>query len=51
MAKAVITDIKTGYVGSVSTKDYATASVTGEAHSLRLQISFTMQKLQTLTIQ
>jgi hypothetical protein len=36
MAKAVITDIKSGYVGLVSTKDYATASVTGEAHSAKV---------------
>jgi hypothetical protein len=36
MAKAVITDIKTGYLGSVSQKDYATASVTGEAHSAKV---------------
>lgn len=36
MAKAVITDIKTGYLGSVLQTSYANASVTGEAHSAKV---------------
>ncbi len=36
MAKAVITDIKTGYLGSVISTDYANTSVTGEAHSAKI---------------
>lgn len=36
MAKAVITNIKTGYVGSVSATSYPNASITGEAHSAKI---------------
>lgn len=36
MAKAVITDIKPGYLGSVDSISYPNASVTGEAHSAKI---------------
>jgi hypothetical protein len=36
MAKAVITDIKTGYLSSVVATDYSNTSVTGEAHSAKI---------------
>ncbi len=36
MASAVITDVKTGYLGSVESKSYPNTSVTGEAHSAKI---------------
>lgn len=36
MAKAVITDIKPGYLGSVNGISYPNASVTGESHSAKV---------------
>lgn len=36
MAKAVITDIKPGYLGSVSGISYPNASITGESHSAKI---------------
>ena len=36
MAKAVITDIKPGYLSSVEQITYANTSVTGEAHSAKI---------------
>jgi hypothetical protein len=36
MAKAVISDIKTGYLGSVVQTSYSNTSVTGEAHSAKI---------------
>jgi len=36
MASAIITDVKTGYLGSVESKSYPNTSVTGEAHSAKI---------------
>jgi hypothetical protein len=36
MAKAVISDIKPGYLASVAQTSYSNASVTGEAHSAKI---------------
>jgi len=36
MAKAVISDIKPGYLGSVVQTSYSNTSVTGEAHSAKI---------------
>ena len=36
MASAVITDVKTGYLGSVESASYPNTSVTGEAHSAKI---------------
>ena len=36
MAKAVISDIKPGYLGSVAQTSYSNTSVTGEAHSAKI---------------
>jgi hypothetical protein len=36
MAKAVVTDIKPGYLGSVEQTSYPNAYVTGEAHSAKI---------------
>lgn len=36
MAKAVISDVKPGYLGSVAQKSYPNSSVTGEAHSAKI---------------
>lgn len=36
MAKAVISDIKPGYLGSVVQKSYSNTSVTGETHSAKI---------------
>ena len=36
MAKAVIIDKKTGYLGSVEAKSYPNASIAGEAHSAKI---------------
>ena len=36
MSKAVISDIRTGYLGSVAQTSYPNASVTGEAHSAKI---------------
>ena len=36
MAKAVISDIKPGYLGSVAQTSYSNTSVTGEVHSAKI---------------
>ena len=36
MASAVITDVKTGYLGSIKSSSYANASITGEKHSAKI---------------
>jgi hypothetical protein len=36
MAKAVITDIKPGYLASIEQTSYSNTSVTGEAHSAKI---------------